>query len=751
MRILRVGQVLPSFTALLIFVLSVGLLHTQAQQPKTDSLKAILLHAPADTTRVNLLIDLARELYRAGSFQPSLQKAKEARLLAEQLDFTKGVGSAWLVSGYAYIRKSEYDSALLEFSHAKQIFETIGYTVGLARTHNFIGQAYELQSDYDEALRNYTISVDLFKTTSEQEGLASVLNSMGINYYYRGSYEIALDYYFQSLKISEAIHSDRLIGSTLNNIGVVYQQLEQPNEALHYYKRYLEHMQRSKNKATIAFANTNVGGILTVLKRYTEAQEYLDKALLVQQEINERRGLVFTLCFLGDIYRAQNKTAQAEKNYMRALQIANEIQDQELTINPTSGLSQLYIAQHRFNEAESYLAQWKDVTDKLGTKGWLEKNYLVRSRLDSARGNYKDAYVSYKRYAFLKDSLFDQRKSQQVAVVRGLYEAEKKDKEIQRLNDAKKLDELRHTNDRKLLITAIGIFMLVVSGMLYWLRHKTKTSTLLMLQKEEISKANEEMQALLEKIEQQNQILAAKNESLEDLHLEKDGMIGVVAHDLRSPLSKVVGLASVIELTGPLNDEQKDLLGRMRGVCDDGNALIRDLMEINKIEDPNQEVRVEEIDVRNFIEEAISNYSVPLKQKQLTLQCSYQIEPGEYLTMDPVCLVRILDNLLTNSIKFSPIGKSIFITVTSDTKNFTIAIQDQGLGFHPNDLPHLFKKFKKLSARPTAGEGSTGLGLSIVKALVTKSRGEISVESEWGKGAIFTLRFPIVATNTVDA
>jgi signal transduction histidine kinase len=228
-------------------------------------------------------------------------------------------------------------------------------------------------------------------------------------------------------------------------------------------------------------------------------------------------------------------------------------------------------------------------------------------------------------------------------------------------------------------------------------------------------------------------------------------MIGVVAHDLRSPLSTVVGLASVIELTGPLNNEQKDLLGRMRGVCDDGNALIRDLMEINKIEDPNQEVRVEEIDVRNFIEEAISNYSVPLKQKQLTLQCSYQIEPGEYLTMDPVCLVRILDNLLTNSIKFSPIGKSIFITVTSDTKNFTIAIQDQGPGFHPNDLPHLFKKFKKLSARPTAGEGSTGLGLSIVKALVTKSRGEISVESEWGKGATFTLRFPIVATNTVDA
>lgn len=751
MRILRAGHVQPSSKAFLFFVLFIGSLCAHAQQQKADSLKALLQNAAADTTRVNLLIDLTRELYRAGSFQSALQKAKEARLLAEQLNYAKGVGNAWLVSGYAYIRKSEYDSALLEFNHAKQIFEHTGYTIGLARTYNFIGQAYELQSDYDEALRNYTISLNLFKTTSEQEGLASILNSIGINYYYRGSYEIALDYYFQSIKISEAIHSDRLIGSTLNNIGVVYQELAQPKEALHYYKRYHEHMQRSGNKATIAFAMTNVGGILTVMKQFTEAREYLEKALNIQDEINERRGLVFTLCFLGDIYRNENKSALAEKNYTRALQIANEIQDQELTLNPTSGLSQLYIAQHRFTEADNYLATWLTIAKKLGTKGWLEKNYLVRSQLDSARGDYRDAYVSYRRYAFLKDSLFDQRKSQQVAMVRGLYEAEKKDKEIQRLNDAKKIDELRHTNDRKLLLTALGIFILIVSSMLYWLRHKTKTSTMLMLQKEEISKANEEMQALLEKIEQQNQILAAKNEGLEDLHLEKDGMIGVVAHDLRSPLSKVVGLASVIELTGPLNDEQKDLIGRMRGVCDDGNALIRDLMEINKIEDPNQGVRVEEIDVCNFIEEAISNYSIPLKQKQLTLQCSYQVEPREHLTMDPVCLVRILDNLLTNSIKFSPIGKNIFIDVVSNKKTFAISIRDQGPGFHPNDLPHLFKKFKKLSARPTAGEGSTGLGLSIVKALVTKSGGEISVESEWGKGATFTLRFPIVTTNMVDA
>jgi signal transduction histidine kinase len=748
MRISKIWLRKPFLIIASIVVSSIFVAEVSAQE-KIDSLKALLKNDQQDTTRVNLLIDLARELYRSGNFHTSLQTAREARALGKQLNFQKGIGNAWLVSGYAYIRKSEYDSALYEFAQAKKIFESTSYTIGLARTHNFIGQAYELKSDYDEALRNYTTSLALFKTTSEQEGLASILNSIGINYYYRGSYEIALDYYFQSLKISEAIHNNRLIGSTLNNMGVVYQGLEQPKEALHYYQRYLEHMQRSGSKATIAFAMTNVGGILTVLKRYHEARQYLEKALKVQEEINERRGLVLSLCFLGDIYVAEKKTVQAEKNYKRALQIATEIEDQEIALNAIGNLSLLYIGEHRFAEADLYLARLKQSAETLGTKMWLEKNYLIQSRLDSARGNYKDAYLSYKRYAFLKDSLFDQRKSQQVAVVRGLYEAEKKDKEIQLLNDARKMQALKHTSDQKLFLFAISIFILTVGGMLYWLRHKMKTESLLLQQKEEISKANEEMQALLEKIEQQNQVLAAKNESLEDLHLEKDGMIGIVAHDLRSPLNKVVGLASIIELTGPLNAEQKDILCRIRNVCDDGNALIRDLMEINKIEDSSQEIRVEKVDVKFFIEEAITNYTVPLKQKQLALTCTYQLQPGEYISIDPVYLSRIFDNLLTNAIKFSPPGKHISIDANSTNELCIITIQDQGPGFHPNDLPHLFKKFKKLSAQPTAGESSTGLGLSIVKALVMKAGGNIEVESEWGKGARFKVKFPIVTAGTV--
>jgi signal transduction histidine kinase len=111
-------------------------------------------------------------------------------------------------------------------------------------------------------------------------------------------------------------------------------------------------------------------------------------------------------------------------------------------------------------------------------------------------------------------------------------------------------------------------------------------------------------------------------------------------------------------------------------------------------------------------------------------------------------LNRILDNIITNAIKFSPYGHNIYVKVLKEKQDAAvkIIIQDEGPGFHTDDIPHLFRKFKKLSARPTAGESSTGLGLSIVKSLVDKVKGSITVESTWGKGASFIISLPLEIT-----
>jgi len=109
---------------------------------------------------------------------------------------------------------------------------------------------------------------------------------------------------------------------------------------------------------------------------------------------------------------------------------------------------------------------------------------------------------------------------------------------------------------------------------------------------------------------------------------------------------------------------------------------------------------------------------------------------------DPSALDQVLDNLLSNALKFSPSGKNIFISVRALEKQVECVVRDEGPGFNADDKGKMFRRYGRLSARPTGGEPSTGLGLSIVNKLVLAMNGELAVENAAGNGAIFTVRLP---------
>ncbi|MCY7360272.1 MAG: ATP-binding protein, partial [Rudanella sp.] len=112
------------------------------------------------------------------------------------------------------------------------------------------------------------------------------------------------------------------------------------------------------------------------------------------------------------------------------------------------------------------------------------------------------------------------------------------------------------------------------------------------------------------------------------------------------------------------------------------------------------------------------------------------------LSTDPESLVRVLDNLISNALKFSEFGKTILVLVFTEDDRLVVAVQDEGPGISPDDQKKMFKRFQRLSAQPTNNEHSSGLGLSIVKALTEKVGAHIEVQSELGKGTTFRLVFP---------
>ncbi len=233
-----------------------------------------------------------------------------------------------------------------------------------------------------------------------------------------------------------------------------------------------------------------------------------------------------------------------------------------------------------------------------------------------------------------------------------------------------------------------------------------------------------------------------KSEKLEDLNREKDGLMSMVAHDLKSPLNKLKGFLYLMPMVGELNEEQKDFKNQMEGVIAEANNLIRDLLDMNSLSHASSELNVSTIPLASYLEEWLKGYQQDLLRKEQELHFSLS-DKGVQFKTDKELLNRILDNLMTNAIKFTQKGKNIFFAGEVTDSNITFSIRDEGPGISEDDQRKMFKKFQRLSAQPTDGETSNGLGLAIIKSLVEKMNGTIEVSSELNVGTEFKITFPL--------
>jgi two-component system sensor histidine kinase/response regulator len=166
----------------------------------------------------------------------------------------------------------------------------------------------------------------------------------------------------------------------------------------------------------------------------------------------------------------------------------------------------------------------------------------------------------------------------------------------------------------------------------------------------------------------------------------------------------------------------------------------------NASTDHGLSLKTEPISLKDAASRVVQQHREAARRKQLVFQTPLEGD-GALVQADPAALNQVLDNLLSNAIKFSPPGKQIRVTVcSSNTRYVECQVQDEGPGFKEDDKTRMFRRYARLSARPTGGEPSTGLGLSIAKKLVLAMHGELACESTPGKGATFAFRLPRAAT-----
>jgi two-component system, sensor histidine kinase and response regulator len=248
--------------------------------------------------------------------------------------------------------------------------------------------------------------------------------------------------------------------------------------------------------------------------------------------------------------------------------------------------------------------------------------------------------------------------------------------------------------------------------------------------------------------------IVVQNKELVKLNQEKDGLLGITAHDLKNPLQGIAGLVDVLGLLLEeidLPKEQKDsfdqIISTIKIGTGNANQIIMDLLDVNAIEQGDFSLHIEQIDIKHIADEVYNYYLIQAEKKNINLNI-HKTAKDCTINTDKIKVERILDNLLSNAIKFSVPESNVWIKISRLVIDVTreiirIEIKDEGPGISDSDMQILFQKFAKLEARPTAGEPSSRLGLSIVKLLSNAIGADIYCKSKYGEGTTFFLEIPI--------
>jgi len=259
---------------------------------------------------------------------------------------------------------------------------------------------------------------------------------------------------------------------------------------------------------------------------------------------------------------------------------------------------------------------------------------------------------------------------------------------------------------------------------------------------EEISKLNQELEHRVAERTRELEVAKQRAESADHL---KSAFLATMSHELRTPLNSIIGFTGVLlqGLAGPLNAEQAKQMGMARGSAHHLLALINDVLDISKIEAGQLEIKSTPFEMRSVIEEAMKLVAPQVEKKGLSLIAALGSNVGQVVS-DQRRVEQILINLLNNAIKFTEHGE-IRIECRVHDGFIETSVHDSGIGIRSEDMPKLFAPFRQIETGLNRRHEGTGLGLSICKNLVELLGGQICVESEWGKGSVFTFTLPLDA------
>jgi len=551
------------------------------------------------------------------------------------------------------------------------------------------GDAYFDLNQYTNAYRYYYEGYILGKNYIDNSLLAEYTYRMGMVSFRQSHFDLAAKYFKESFKQSAAYRDD---------FRAFYQRQQLLNDIGESY---------------LNLGNTDSAGL------------YFDKALVFINKYNDRfKEIGYKL----DIARAvtwgdQGKLMYDKGNYAESQRLFQKSIDFDLKKSydnfdaelVEADLADLYLKQHQvkplFNLLQNLHRQLDTVKNLEALSSW---NRLMSS-YSAENKDYAKSLYYYKDYDKLNDSLSKVDLSIKEADITSQLANYDKQYQIQSLKNNNKLQSIFLYLAILGGLMALAITMLVLRN---WRRSKRDIMAISELN-QQINSQKNDLEATLEELKTNGQ--------------EKDRILRTVAHDLRNPIGGILALTNVM-LEDEYSEDQKELISLVNSTSSNTLELINEILEAtnHKIGKSNRQLVEINALVNSSVE--ILNFKAAEKNQKIVIEL---LDAPQMLLISRERIWRVISNLISNAIKFSPNGASIRVKLVSDAKEVKICVSDDGIGI-PDDIKNdVFNMFTDAKRPGTAGEKSFGLGLSICQQIVENHGGKIWFESKNGKGTTF--------------
>lgn len=596
-----------------------------------------------------------------------------------------------------------------------------------------------LLDQYAKALSEHT--EEFKEATLEMEALALQSGDslhLGLSYLHRGSYyfytdvfSLSLEYYIKARDVFDALGEQSHLAHAYNDISLVYSMEKHFDEEFEYLSKALLIYQELDDQEGISTVLINLGNNATSRKNYDLALDNYTNALELAQELDLKQDQEYVLNNIGHLYTKSKEYDIALNYFKEAMVISKEIDDRLSIIRGYNMMGLVQLRLGNYDEARVNYDKSLKMAIEENSPLLQSYNYLDLSLVDSAEGKYLSALQNYKRYSELNDSINSAQKGAQLASLVAKFGSLEKERLISNLSKENEIKdkEIESVNNENLWLMLSLALLATLAIVLYFLvRAKQKANQAILEQKNQI--------------EAQNKQIESQNLQLEEMDSIKTKLFSIVAHDMRSPFISLQAFMNMLRKVDITSDEFAPLLDELNENLSNTSAFVNNLLFWSRNQISGIVAQPVSVDLYNTISSEIDLLTAMATPKNI--QLTSEVEQHTFAMVDPQMIELIVNNLVSNAIKFSKDGGTVHISAaTGENDKVTIIVTDTGIGMPQDEIDRIFDLTAKTITSGTGGERkSTGLGLILCKEFVDKNNGTIRVDSKVGEGSKFIVELP---------